>query len=454
LFLSIESCYSQQWVTVDSTEWESVRVSYYDSLTGNYYLGGRFDTLFGVAANGIIGYDGANWFPMGSGTNGVVLSIIRFNGDLFIAGVFDSIGSTLIRVPMAKWDGIDWVSVDTMSHFDDKFLSPNILPNIQDLCEFGGKLYLSGDFWGFPNSQNPIGYGDLARFNGSFIESFMFPWAHPNCGSCKIEVFNNELYIGKSSGTEDTCIGISKSLPDGLLKIDTTCGHFIQIGQWPVTDLNEMYSTDSLLYIGLNFPSSSIGYYVTAFDGVNFNQVGDGINGPVGYLKPYRDKLLAAGYFTGNYSNTTSFKTFSVFDGANWQSIASQCDLDYGFQYVVVLDTFIIASGFFDSCGVNSVGSIVMFPGSISTSLEENSVMILPPKVIVENGEIRVEANAKNAAENLQLVLYHSQGRRIADGNCCTISLQTLEINSGIYFLEIYDRMYRKRWGQKISVQR
>jgi hypothetical protein len=437
IIFTSSSGFSQQWTTVDSTEWESVQVSYYDSLTGNYYLGGRFDTLFGVASHGIIGFDGSNWFPMGSGTNGVVLSIIRFNGDLFIAGVFDSIGITPIRAPIAKWGGTDWVSVDTISHFDDKFLSPNVLPNIQDLCEFGGKLYLSGDFWGLPNSQNSIGYADLARFNGSFIESFMFPWAHPNCGSCKIEVFNNELYIGKSSGTEDTCIGISKSLPDGLLKIDTTCGHFIQIGQWPVTDLNEMYSTDSLLYIGLNFPSSSIGYYVTAFDGVNFNQVGDGINGPVGYLKPYQGKLLAAGYFTGNYSNTSSFKTFSVWDGGNWQSIGSQCDLNYGFQYIAVLDTFIIASGFFDSCGVNPVGSIVMFPGSINTGVNSSLEPSFEPKVIIENGIIKVESISLFKPDEYKLILYDNLGRQVSNKSCCEIKLSNLSLAPGIYFLNV-----------------
>lgn len=452
LFLSIESCYSQQWVTVDSTAWESVQVSYFDSLTGNYYLGGRFDTLFGVKANGIIGFDGTNWFPMGSGVNGVVGSIIRFKGDLFIAGVFDSIGNTPIKVPMAKWDGMDWVSVDTMSHFDDKLLSPNVLPNIQDLCEFGGKLYLCGDFMALPNSQNPNGYSDLARFNGSFIESFMFHWARVNCSSCGIEVFKGELYIGKDVGTLDTCTGVSKNFINGLMKIDTICGHFIQIGQWPVTDLNEIYATDSLLYIGMNFPSASMGYFITGFDGTNFIPIGDGLNAPVGYIKKYRGKLVILGPFTGNFANTTSLPYIAQLDGQNWVPIGSLCDLDYGIQYISVIDTFIIASGFFDSCGVNPVGSIVMFPGSINTGVNSSLGPLFEPKVVVENGIIKVESTSLFKKDDYLLVLYDNLGRKLSQKYCCEMNARNLSLTPGIYFLNVIDTTSNRRRSFKIAI--
>ncbi len=447
---SWNSGHSQQWETVDSTAWESVQVSYFDSLTGNYYLGGRFDTLFGVEANGIIGFDGTNWFPMGSGTNGVVVSIIRFNGDLFIAGVFDSIGNTRIEAPMARWDGTDWVSVDTMSHFDDKFFSPNVRPSIQDMCEFGGKLYICGNFLAFPNSQNPIGYADLARFNGSYIESFLFPWALVKCSFCGIEVFKGELYLGKDTGTQDTCVGVQKTLPDGLLKVDTICGHFIQIGQWPVCDLYDIYATDTILYIGMDFPSPSMGYFITGYDGTNFNPIGDGLNAPVGRIRNYRGKILIKGAFTGNYANTTSLQYIAQLDGQSWTSIGSACNLSYGFDYMAILDTFIIASGFFDSCGVNPVGSIVMFPGAISTSLEENSEIISPPKVIVENSEIRVEFSNVTNSDKYDLRLFDIYGHELTSSPCCMMKFNRKNISSGIYILEILNRTENKKFCHKL----
>ena len=442
----------QKWETIDSTAWESVRVSYYDSLTGNYYLGGRFDTLFGVSAYGIIGYDGTNWFPMGSGTNGVVLSIIRFNGDLLIAGAFDSIGNVPIKAPIAKWSGTDWVSVDTMSHFDDKFLSPNLFPDIQDLCEYGGKLYLCGDFMAWPNSQNPNGYADLARFNGSYIESFMFPWVRVNCSHCGLEVFKGELYIGKDAGTQDTCVGVQKTIPEGLLKIDTTCGHFIQIGQWPITDLNEMYATDSLLYIGMDFPSPTMGYYITGYDGTNFNPIGDGLNAPVGRIKKYRGKLVILGVFTGNYSNTTYLPYIAQLDGVNWVPLGSTCDLSYGIQYISVIDTFIIASGFFDSCGVNPVGSIVMFPGSIMTGTSPSIGPTFNPRLIVENGIIKIEMNSLVQTENYILVLYDKLGRQLSRKDCCEMNVSNLSIAPGIYFLNVIDVISNRKKCFKIAI--
>jgi hypothetical protein len=448
--LTFIQSYSQQWVTIDSTSWENVRVSYFDSLTGNYYLGGRFDTLFGVEANGIIGFDGTNWFPMGSGTNGVVGSIIRFNGDLFIAGAFDSIGNTPVRVPLVKWDGSDWICVDTISHFDDKLFSTNVLPSIQDLCEFGGKLYLCGDFYAWPNVYYSYSYADFARFNGNNIEPFLFPWVQVNCSHCNIEVFKGELYLGKNPATLDTCFGIPKTLPEGLMKVDTTCGRFIQIGQWPITHMNELMATDSILYIGMDFPSPTMGNFITGYDGTNFYPIGDGLNAPVGSIKNYRGKLVVYGPFTGNYSNTTYLPNIAQLDGSSWVPLGSSCDLSYGIQYITVLDTFIIASGFFDSCGVNPVGSIVIFPGAISTGIEENSEIISPPKVIVENSEIRVEFSNVTNSDKYDLRLFDMYGHELISSACCMLKFNRKIISSGVYILEILNRTENKKFCHKL----
>lgn len=87
-----------------------------------------------------------------------------------------------------------------------------------------------------------------------------------NCFNCYIESFKGDLYMGKNSGTKDTCIGVPVSFQNGLLKLDTNCWTFKSIGQWPVTQLNDLMSTDSILYIGLNYPSSTFGYYISGYD--------------------------------------------------------------------------------------------------------------------------------------------------------------------------------------------
>jgi hypothetical protein len=54
---------------------------------------------------------------------------------------------------------------------------------------------------------------------------------------------------------------------------------------------------------------------------------------PVGYLKPYQGKITGCRLFLlVTIQTPQALKLFSVWDGGNWQSIGSQCDLNYGFS--------------------------------------------------------------------------------------------------------------------------
>ena len=443
---------AQFWTTVDTTEFESVRITYYDSITSTYILGGRFDTLFNVHANNIIAFDGTNWFPMGDGFNGPIVSIIRYNGDLFAAGAFDSTGNVPLIAPIAKWDGSSWIPIDTVSHFDDKILSPNYFPNIQDLCIHNGVLYLSGDFICWPNTLNPDGCSDFAKYNGAYIEKVLFKYYQVNCSSCNIESFKGNLYMAKNVGSKDTCIGTPVSFPDGLLILDTLCWTFKPVGQWPVTNLNGMLATDSMLYIGLNYPSTTFGNFFTGYDGVNYHNIGGGLNGPVGYVHTYNGKILISGAFSGDFNNTISLSNFALLNGQNWQPIGSTCNLNYGLGYVSVLDSFIFASGFFDSCGVNPVGYMVTFPSSIITSINEVNVDPINPKVIIENGYLTVDFNVFELNKKAKLNLYDAMGRLITKNNCCSINLNPYNLSNGIYLLEIIVPEENFRRGIKFFV--
>ncbi len=445
---------AQSWQTVDNTQYESVRITYYDSLTSTYILGGRFDTLFNVDANNIIAYDGVNWYPMGDGFNRVVTSIIRYNGELFAAGAFDSSGTTPLKAPIAKWDGASWIPVDTLSHYDDKSQAIGMVPSIQDLCIHNGELFLCGDFLAFPNFYNPLGYADFAKYNGSYIESVLFHYFELNCSSCNIESFKGNLYIAKNAGTKDTCIGTPESFVYGLLVMDSLCWTFKPVGQWPGTDLNGMLATDSMLYIGLNYPSSSYGYFFSGYDGVNYHNIGGGLNGPVGYIHTYNGKILISGAFSADFNQTVRLPNFALLDGQNWVPIGSTCNLNYGLDYVSVLDSFIFASGFFDSCGVNPVGYMVTFPSSIITSINEVNVESINPKVIIENGYLTVDFNAYELNKKAKLDLYDSMGRLITKNNCCSINLNPFSLSNGIYLLEIIVPEENFKRGVKFSIMK
>ncbi|MBK9318185.1 MAG: hypothetical protein IPM91_04710 [Bacteroidetes bacterium] len=103
--------------------------------------------------------------------------------------------------------------------------------------------------------------------------------------------------------------------------------------------------------------------------------------------------------------------------------MGSQCDLNWGLDYIAVLDTFIFASGFFDSCGVEPVGSIVTFPGSIFTPV--NYVQNDPnsPKVEIINGQVVVDRGLNQLNDDIRLAIYDVQGRLILKQNCCSINI-------------------------------
>jgi len=453
VFSTISKSHSQTWTTIDSKKDQWINCVFYDSVTSTHYFGGRFDTLFSVAANAIIAFDGVTWFAVGDGFNGVVTSIIRYNGELIAAGAFDSSGNVPLRAPIAKWDGSNWLPMDIISHFDDKGFSPNLFPDIQDMCIHNGSLYFCGSFVAWPNSQNPIGYSDFAKYDGNILKSVLFPYYEVNCQSCNLESFKGNLYLAKDPGSKDTCIGIPVSFPDGLFALDTSsCWRFAPVGQWPITTLYKMFSTDSLLYIGLEYPSTTFGNFFTAYDGNNFMNIGNGFNGTVGFVGDYNGKLLVAGAFNASFNNQISLPNFAEWDGVNWQPLNSNCNLNYGLGQICIYDNFVIASGFFDSCGINPIGNIVSYPSSILTGIDEEILSISQPKFIYNNYNLSIVFNESINESNYQVAIYNSLGQKVISSKCCELNLSAKSIRSGIYFIEVVDRKFKRRFTHKMFI--
>lgn len=99
----------------------------------NLYIGGYFDTNGGFAGNGIVRWDGSNFYPLSSGLSGNVEDIIDFNNELYACGSMNVAGNPAISF-IAKWDGVQWQSVGTFDHASTCFEKMN------------GKLYIGGVF--------------------------------------------------------------------------------------------------------------------------------------------------------------------------------------------------------------------------------------------------------------------------------------------------------------------
>ncbi len=64
-----------------------------------------------VTANRIIGYNGNNWFTLGSGLQGTPNSVFSWDSTLYVGGSFQSAGGVLGTHYIAKWKNTTWAPV-------------------------------------------------------------------------------------------------------------------------------------------------------------------------------------------------------------------------------------------------------------------------------------------------------------------------------------------------------
>ncbi len=111
-------------------------------------IGGNIGTYPGIAASSTP-FSSAS--TPGSGLNGTVYDIIRFNGRLIACGQFTTSGSQPLGY-IAEFNGSNWVPI----------VSPQDLNNIAyAMVEFEGHLYVAGDFtqaFGVSNANHIIKY--------------------------------------------------------------------------------------------------------------------------------------------------------------------------------------------------------------------------------------------------------------------------------------------------------
>lgn len=106
----------------------------YDSVTNRLYAGGYFESINGVRAASIAYYDGTDWHPLSTGTNGSVYSIKRFGNDIYVGGNFQSAGGVAVH-NIASWDGTSWHDA-----------GQGVSAAVTSLQPFNGKLYVGGYF--------------------------------------------------------------------------------------------------------------------------------------------------------------------------------------------------------------------------------------------------------------------------------------------------------------------
>lgn len=137
---------------------------------GTLYAGGIFEEEYGMASPNFAVFQDNEWQPVGNGEktglsvgqlldNAGVLDIKWYEGDLYVAGLFDEIGGVETN-GIARWDGVSWHDVDGGLRVEDG----DYQPAGSSLHVQNGNLYVAGQFDRAGSLAQPA--NNIARWDG------------------------------------------------------------------------------------------------------------------------------------------------------------------------------------------------------------------------------------------------------------------------------------------------
>jgi hypothetical protein len=269
-------------------------VVYADSTTNALYVGGFFTT----PANRIAKWDGISLSNLGTGMNGQVLSIVRYNGNLYAGGNFATAGGTIASC-IAKWNGSAWSTVGTgMSAGTD----------VDALCVYNGELYAGGNF----TTAGGNSVTAIAKWNGT-TWSAVGTGMSINATVHALVVFNNELYAG---GNFTTAGGVPAN---NIAKWNGTS--WSAAGTGMDSRVQALHVWNGNLYAGGGFTTAggSSANHLAKWNGSVWSAVGTGFNGWIYSIGSYNGELYAGGNFTT--AGGASIMGISKWNGAGWSNV-------------------------------------------------------------------------------------------------------------------------------------
>lgn len=154
------------------------------------FVAGSFDTVDGnIAANNIAYVTENNgtytWHPLGEGTDGPVHTMLEVDGNLIVAGHFNSPGSNV-----AVWDGNNWQALGCT------------YGSISQLIMYKNELYAVGEF----DVCAALSDVNVARWNDTYWQHVFGLQGRVNA----VEVVNDDLVLGGRFYYVDDTLNIAK----------------------------------------------------------------------------------------------------------------------------------------------------------------------------------------------------------------------------------------------------
>jgi len=324
---------------------------------GQLVVAGFFDSAGGIAANNIAVWDGTTWSTLGSGMNGEVCALTIHEGQLIAGGLFTTAGG----VPasnLAAWDGSSWTELEGGTN---------------------GKVYALSSY--------TAGTSDELFVGGSFTQTGSTPTQNLSIlndhvwGTFGTDTFKEPIYVLTSDSIYTYLGGHIKSLiniPVNGIAIYAGIGIPILDDGVRIDDtVGTVYAIachDGKVYFGGLFdeiggvPARNIGWntgFVPNSWGV-WDSCGSGTSGgpvtsPVHALSSFNGNLIAGGYF-GSAGGITASKIAS-WNGTTWSALGRGME-GPNWPHVWALTTYngkLIAGGRFTTAGGKEANNIAMW---------------------------------------------------------------------------------------------
>ncbi|MEZ5306704.1 MAG: hypothetical protein R2684_06100 [Pyrinomonadaceae bacterium] len=311
---------------------------------GNFYIGGSFSTVNGVAVSRIAKFDGTNWSAIGTGFDGTIRAIAVSGSDVYVGGSFSTAGGTP-ALNVAKWNGTSWSALGTG-------LGNTGTHGVNALAIYDGTLYAGGNFSIVGGSPTNF----LASWNGS-------AWVDVGSGVFggieALYVKDGLLYAGGNLSTAGgnpafgaavwngaTWNAVGNLSTNTIIKGFATLGtDLIAIGsrivipgqadshvaKWNGTQwtrmaffadgfVNAVAVLDGTLYVGGGLPTPpNLFNNIARWDGSNWSGVGGGISGgsiPVRGMAASNGVMLVGGSF--DTVGGIGARNLAIYSNGNW----------------------------------------------------------------------------------------------------------------------------------------
>ena len=423
------SGFSQNWSPLGFGLDGEVRCFYPDTARNILWVGGGFWKANHNKAMTIANWDSVNWDTLPNSLPGyITLAIINYDSSLFVGG-YD--GCFIFK-------NNQWIN---NPFFNGYSLSDGYVTGFEIV---NNKLYAIGWF----NHINGITAHGIAMYDGFNWQSVNnFPVYNP--GNNPNEITTIKYYKGKLYIAGQYADSLSGGYPVFASYLDSSGWHTIGgVLHGSFININAMCIYKNNLYFAGSFLKSNgnLGDNIVMYDGVNFHEVGTGLQGGQVYdLIIYDNYLIAGGLFT-NAGNINT-KYLAKWDGSKWCSFGSDFDRPI-IKLGVFRNELYVGCGFtVDGDSVNYIakwigGSYIdtcsQIYGSVYEMVNESGINISPnPAYNIINIKSVEEINKIK-----DIKLYNSFGQvfkienlRKTDSNNLTINVSGL--TSGFYLLSI-----------------